>query len=419
MQVLVENTSQLGRQVKISVPGAKVNEQIKKKLNELSTQVRLNGFSPGRAIPPHILQKKFGESIRTQVIEDVINESLQETFKEKALEPVKAPEVKEVNFDLDLEFTAIFDVYPEINLADLSQVEIEKKIPAVLEEEVTQFITTLQKEFAPWEKVERPIQKEDKVTVDFGRLLKEEGAVREDQQNMDMIIADGAVPGLNEALLGKQVGEQLELALRYPQDWTEAAVAGKEMTLWVNIHAVAEKKIRSVEDVARMLQLGEMSEADFKQDVQKTMEADIESFSHHEMEEKLMNILLEKNSFELPKALVEHEKQTILESKKSIAESDLQAKAERQVKLTLLLNAVIEKYELKADQEVVLKRLHSMVQQSYEPLNKAKAKKLFSYIERKMLLEQAMDTLLKECKVIEKPVSFDTVRAAKKEHRHG
>src|SRR3972149_1428678 len=137
MSHLVENTSQLGRRLKITVPHLEVEDKIKSRLEKLSREVRVKGFRPGK-VPKQVVEKQFGPSVRGEVIQDLIDQHLRETMIKEALRPAAMPHIEAINEEADggLEFIATFEIFPKITLADLSQVEIEKKVATITEADI-------------------------------------------------------------------------------------------------------------------------------------------------------------------------------------------------------------------------------------------------------------------------------------------
>lgn len=148
MEVSVENTSTLGRKVKVSVPDAKVSEQFKQRISKFAKEAHLKGFRPGK-IPQQVIEKRFGESLRLEVIEALIRESLTDVFEKNALQVAGTPRIEEIKNESGqaLEFTAVLEVYPEIHLTDLNNIEFEKRQVTILDEDVNKMIEKLKDNF--------------------------------------------------------------------------------------------------------------------------------------------------------------------------------------------------------------------------------------------------------------------------------
>ncbi|MBN9287512.1 MAG: trigger factor [Gammaproteobacteria bacterium 39-13] len=425
MEVSVENTSTLGRRLKVSVPEAKVASQIKARMAKLGREAHLKGFRPGK-VPLSVLEQKFGDSVKAEVINELIKESLSEAVEKNELQPAGVPKIEELKNEAgkDLEFVASFEIYPEIALTDLSGVELDKRNAEITDADVDSMIGKLQDQLANWNVVDRAAQKEDRLTVDFARLLKNEDAEREEQKNVQMVIGvEGVLPGLSEALIGKTKGDEIQVDLTYPADWADSPVAGKDVTLWVTIHEVAEKQLLSEEELASKLAIEDFTHDKIAAKVRERMQEELDQVLQDEIKEKVLEVLLDKNPIEVPYALIEQEKEAIHRemmrarrgkvSKEALNSSEVETSAKRRVELGLLLNEVIKKHNLKSDGKLVRAQIDKIASKFPKPSEIVDAyygsKELLYSVERLVLLEQAVDAILKEAKVIDKKVSFDEV----------
>lgn len=341
MTVSVESISTLGRRMKISVPDATIEAKIKVKMAKLGKEVRLKGFRPHK-IPPKVLQEKFGESVRYEVIEDAIRQALDAAIKENALQLAGLPTIEEINNKSgeNLEFTAAFEIFPEIVLQDLSALTIEKKVVDIKDTDVQNTIVKLRDQLADWEVVTqpRPIQVNDKIIVDFARLLKEEGAKKEEQKNVAMIVGvEGILPGLSEALLGKNVNESIEGEFHYPDNWPDKMSCGKATTLWVTVHTIEEKKPLTDEEFAKKMRVDDITSEEFLTKIRDNMEKELQVILRDELKEVVLAQLLEQYIFEVPVGLIQQEEEAIRREanaeQKEIDEAEITTEAKQRVQL--------------------------------------------------------------------------------------
>lgn len=422
MDVSLENTSTLGRRLKVSVPDAAISEQIKTKMAKLAKEVRLKGFRPGK-IPAHVLQQKFGQSVRMEVINDIIRQSLGDVVKEQQLQPAGTPRIDDIKDTIgqQLEFTASFEIYPVISLTDFAQISVDRRTAEITDTDVQNMIDKLRDQFAHWNNVTRNVKTGDKLTVDFARILKEDGAKREEQSHVQMIVGDkGVLPGLSEVLIGKAKGEQVETELRYPTDWADTAAADKDVTLWITIHEIEEKQILSEEELAEKLSIDKEDKAALKATVKERMQDELTATLQDEIKETVLEKLLEANPIELPTSLLEQEKEAVrreaARSKREVPADELEETAKKRVELGLLLNEVIKKFNLTADGKRVRAQIEKIAARFSKPSEIVeayyKSNDLLYGIERMVLLEQAVDAILGEVKVMDKKVAFDEVMNA-------
>jgi trigger factor len=426
MDVSVENTSTLGRRLKISVPDATVKAQIQAKMAKLGREVSIKGFRPGK-VPAQILQKRFGESIRLEVIEDLIRKSIGEAVQNNALQPAGVPKIEEIKNKSgeNLEFVAAFEVFPQIVLGEMAQITIDRKVVNITDADVQKMITKLQDQFANWNDVDRAVAANDKISVDFARLLKEDQAKREEQKNVQMVVGvEGVLPGLSEALIGKNNGDSIEVDLRYPEAWPEGQSAGKEVKLWVTVHGIQEKQLLTEDELAEKLGTDKTDKTQFFAKIREGMEKELESVLRDELKEKVLEQLLEKNAVEIPHSLIEQEQEAIRHDEEArmkrsgqagprLSSEEAATEAKQRVQLGLLLNEVINKYHLKVTSDQIRQEIGKIASQFSQSTEIAEMyyrnKDLLHKVERKILLEEAVDAILKEVKVNETTVPFDEV----------
>lgn len=428
MEASVENTSTLGRRLKVSVPHTTVETQVNTRIAKFAREAQIKGFRPGK-VPLTVVQKKYGPSLRQEVIGDIIREALSKTMEDPALKIAGYPKVDELKDKLgeNLEFVASFEVYPEVTLSDFSQVEIEKRIVTLTDEDVQRMIARLQDQLGEWQAVDRAVKSGDKLKVDFARTLKVDDATREEQKNVFMVVGDkGVLPGLSEALVGKKINETANLDTEYTADWADKKVAGKGVALNVTILEITEKHPLSLAALNERLSVGSSPEQTLtlEEIVRTRMEEELEQTLRDEVKEHVLEKLLEKNPLELPQALIEQEKEAIAREvsqqrrvnipKEALDQAVLAEQAKHRVELGLLLNEVISSKNLTADpkrvREQIEKMAHSFGARAQEIRDAYYTNKdLLTHIERSVLLEQAVDVLLEDVKVNEVQASYDDI----------
>lgn len=425
MEVSVENTSTLGRRIKVSVPDATIKELVKTKMAKLAREVRLKGFRPGK-VPVHVLQQKFGSSVRSEVIKEQIEQSFRQVFQKDELQPAGMPKIEEIqdDADRDLEFVATFEVFPQITLADFSQANIEKRVVEITDADVEKMVVKLSNQLANWNSVDRKIKQDDKLVVDFDRVVKEKNVQPENQKNVEMIVgAEGVLPGLSEALYGKSKGEVVNAALRYPDDWADKDVAGKEVELTVTVHDILERSPLTEDELIEKLGVEGQDKALLREKVRERMQEELDSVLKDEVKESVLEKLLEFNPIELPKALIEQEKEAIRREMTrgknvqlpngALDSEEMETSAKRRVELGLLLNEVIKANNLKSDGQRVRNAIEKMAMRFPNSKQIVEAyyrnNELLNGIERMVLLEQAVETLLAQTTVHEKKATFENI----------
>mgnify|MGYP003663018250 CR=1 FL=1 len=168
MQVSVETTQGLERRLTITVPADAIDSAVKSRLQQLAKTQRINGFRPGK-VPVSVIKKRFGQAVRQEIAGDVMQQNFYQAIVQEKIQPAGMP-----NFELtkdedgqDLEFVASFEVYPEVEVKGINDIEIEKPVVEITDEDLDNMMVTLQKQHASWKEVKRKAKKDDKVVIDF------------------------------------------------------------------------------------------------------------------------------------------------------------------------------------------------------------------------------------------------------------
>lgn len=424
MEVSVETKSSLERRLTITVPESQIDEQCKTKMSELAKQVRLKGFRPGK-VPKNILQQKFGKSVRAEVVGEAIQNSLHEALKDKDLKPAGMPQIEDVQDEegKPLQYVATVEIYPEITLADLSAVEIERKQVEITDADIQKTISEMSKNMGEWADVERASKSGDRLKMDLSRTSVEGKEDEEPQsyEGIDLVLDDKKnLPEMVNALIGKEQGFEGDLEIAYPKDWQDEELKGKKAQFKVKVHKVQESVPLTGEQLAEKLGLDKEDQEGLKEKVKEQMEKEAKKALYEELKENALEILLEKNPIDKPKALLKQEKEALqreIENKRKqmvqeeISEEEMDELAEKRVVLGLLVNEIITKHDIKVNNQRVREFIGEQAASFPDP------KQLISYyytnkellqgVERIILLEQAVDKLLELMKVTDKQVSFE------------
>ena len=229
MQVSIETTSGLERKMTLGVPAERIDAEVNERLNKASKTVRLDGFRKGK-VPMNVLKKRFGDSIRQEVVGEVLGRTFAEAVAQEKLKPAGRPEIESVKDEpgQDLEFVATFEVMPEVVLTDLTKVVVTKPLAKVTEEDVTAMIDALRKQNASWEEVNRPAVNGDEVNIDYRGIMDGEefdgGSAKEFMLDLG---ASKAIPGFEEGVVGMSAGEEKVLSLTFPENYHAEELKGK------------------------------------------------------------------------------------------------------------------------------------------------------------------------------------------------
>jgi trigger factor len=382
MQVVEESANGLERKIKVQVPASRIDDAVKGKLQELAKTARLNGFRPGK-VPMAVVRKRFGGHVRQEVLGEVINESYQQALSQENYRPAGAPEIEPVAAEpeadgSDFEYRATFEVIPEVEIADLTGSELINTSAAVGSEDVDTMIETLRKQRTEWTDVDRAAESGDQVTMDFVGKIDGEEFAGGSAEDAPLELGSGAmIPGFEDQLLGSSSGDEKVITVNFPDDYRATELAGKEATFDIVVKAVKKPELPVVDDeFAKAFGVTEGGVDALRADIQKNMDRELEQALESMNKQAVMELLLDKNEFDVPKAMVTEEsgrmRQQLQEQMQSNGGQQMdmglemfEQDATRRVKLGLLIAEIIKKHEIKPDPDRVRQKIES-VASSYE-----------------------------------------------------
>jgi trigger factor len=211
MQVSVENTSTLGRRIKVTVPAERVEQEFSARIKRLSAQVKLPGFRPGK-IPAKVMEKKFGGQVMGEIAGDLIQSTFQEAVGQESLRPAGGPKIEpgKPERGQQFEYTAEFEVYPELKGIGITGVKIQKPVCIISEEDIDTTIETLRKQRVSWADIAREAKQGDQVVLDF--IGKIDGEAFEGGTASDFALELGSgsfIPGFEDGLVGAKAGQDI------------------------------------------------------------------------------------------------------------------------------------------------------------------------------------------------------------------
>ena len=228
MQVSVENGEGLERKMTISVPCKEVDSSVNSRLHEAAGKVRLDGFRAGK-VPFKVVKSRFGKGVREEVIGELMNRSVFDAFNQESLQPAGQPKIEPINTKEgeDLQFAVIFEVYPEVNLPDFSQIQVEQPVAEITKDDLSSMIETLREQRRTWEDVERSAEDKDLVNIDYvGKKGGEEFEGGAAKGSNLVLGSKQMIPGFESGIIGKKLGEQFTVALRFPKEYHNAVESG-------------------------------------------------------------------------------------------------------------------------------------------------------------------------------------------------
>ncbi|WP_067869542.1 trigger factor [Neptuniibacter marinus] len=427
MQVSVETTSGLERLMTISVPAERIDQDVTKRIQQTARTVKIDGFRPGK-VPVKVVKQRYGKGIREEVLGQVVQESFYQALQQEEINPAGTPSIdftKDVEGE-NLEYTAKFEVYPSIELADFSSVEIEKKSAEVKDADLDQMIETLRKQQADWVEVEREAAMDDRLRIDFEGFIDGEAFDGGQGEGMDLVLGSNTmIPGFETGLVGAKAGDEVEIKVTFPESYQAENLQGKDAVFKVKVASVSEQVLAELnEEFFSKFGLEDKTEEAFRAEVGKNMARELKQALKMKLKDQVFSKLLEINAIDVPSALVDGEidnlrRQAVMQFAGPDSDMDPNAlpkemftdQADRRVKIGLLMQEVIKVNELEAEEARVRETLEEMAETYQDPQQVIDwymgNEEMLGQIKGLVLEEQVVDKLLATAKVSEVSVSYE------------
>jgi trigger factor len=430
MQVSVENTSALERRMTIAVPAERVENEVNKRLQQTAKRAKVAGFRPGK-VPMSVIRQRFEADARQEAFGDLVQASFYEAIVEQKLNPAGAPAVEPKSFEKgkDLEFVAIFEVFPEFTVAGFDSINIERLSAEVADADLDNMLEVLRKQNTRFEAVERAAQNDDQVNIDFVGKVDGEVFAGGSAKGTQLVLGSGRmIPGFEDGLVGAKAGEERVVNVTFPEDYQNLDLAGKAAEFTITVNSVSAPVLPELnEEFFAQFGIKESTLEGFRTEVRKNMERELRQAIKTKVKNQVMDGLLAANPIEVPKALLENEVnrlrvQAVQQFGGNIKPEQLPAElfeeqAKRRVVLGLIVAEVVKQFELKPDEGKVREMIEEMASAYQEPEQVIswyyKNDQQLNEVRSVVLEEQVVDTVLQKATVTDKSVSYeDAVKPA-------
>lgn len=378
MQVNETSAEGLKREFQVIVPSNDVESSMVERLTEIGNSVTIPGFRPGK-VPIALLKKRYGDAVKGEVLEKTIQDSWQHALTEKGLRPAAQPKVEIVTFEdgVDLEYTLEVELLPEIEPIDFSNIELDRRVVKVSDEEVDKTLTRLAESRRVFEAADgRAAENGDQVVIDFtGKIDGDEfagGAVND----FELEIGSAAfLPGFDDQIVGMKAGDSKTVTINVADDHPNDQLRGKEVVFDVAAKEVREPQTAAVDD--ELAKASGMEDLDaLKAAVSDQLGREYAQLSRAHLKKELLDKLSEMQTFELPEGIVDaefdgiwkqvldaKERDTLDADDKEKSEEELKQNyreiAERRVRLGLLLAEVGRVNNISVTQDDLNKAIHA------------------------------------------------------------
>lgn len=439
MQVSVETLDGLERKLTVSLPSEKVEEHVGERLKKLARTTKMNGFRPGKA-PFQEVVKRYSHDVRLEVAKELVQSSLYEAVASQNLDLAGYPSIdllNDIEKGKDVQYTASFEVYPEIKINELDNVSIEIVKSEVAAADVDKMILDLRKQNQDWLPVDRAVADGDRVTINFEGFIDGEAFEGGRAEEYEIIIGSGSmIPGFETGIIGAQINTPIEINVTFPVDYKHNLLAGKEATFKITVTAVEEGKLPELDEkFVEKFGIANGGIDELKKDIKDNMARMLERQVSSMNRENVFSKLLEKNPILLPKSLVDEEihdlkhemfhrifgaHHTENEKIPDFPRELFEEQAIRRVQLGLVFSEYVKKHEMTVDKT----RIDAMIEKmsgAYEDANELRKhyendKKQMRHLEALVLEEMVADKLLETMTVKQKEMDYDSVINPKRDN---
>ena len=424
----VETLGALERRLNASIPQQQILGEVAARIKRMGRTAKVPGFRPGK-VPYKILEQQFGTQAHQEVLGDELHRSFAEAAQANNLKVAGYPnfEIKTTDFNApEIEYSATFEVYPEVVIGDVSAESIERITFTLSDANIDSTIDTLRKQRAVFEPADRTAANEDQVRIDFSGKL--EGVVFDGGEAKDFALVLGVgrmLPDFEKAIIGMKAGETKSFDMTFPEDFHGKDVAGKKVTFTIVMHLVEAARLPELDaEFVKGLGIADGDVAKLKAEIRNNLKLEAERRIKLRNKDSAMDALLKIAQLEAPKALVESESKRVMQQ----TMQDMQGRgvnipkgmqlpatmfaerATKRVKLGLILEALVKQNNLQATPEQI-KALIAEHAQSYEKPEEivrwyaADAARLRD-VENLALEDNVVNWLMSRAKVTDKAVEF-------------
>lgn len=437
MQVSVETTSGLERRLIVGVPAERIDQAVNSKLKEAAKNVRLDGFRPGK-VPMKIMRQRFGQSVRMEVLGQVMNDSFYEAIQQQELKPAGQPSIepKTIEEGRDLEYVATFEVFPEVELKDYSSVTVVKPVAEITDADLDKMIQNLREQRASFEPVERAAEDGDQVNIDYIGTKDGEAFEGGSAEGSDLVLGSGRmIPGFEDGLVGLSAGDEKVLSLSFPEDYHNEELKGAAVEFKVKVNAVKAKQLPELNDeFFKLFGVDEGGEAAFRAEVRNNMQRELDNAIENRVKQQVMDGVLALHSdLQVPQALISQEIDALrnqqmqqfgdlakqIDVKEIFPDEIFAENAERRVKLGLVLNELVSAESIAADADKVREAVEKMAE-TYQDKEQVinwyySNPQQLRAIESLVVENQVVDKLLEKAQLSEETSSYEKVMSPPEE----
>ncbi len=435
MQANLENLSTLERRLSVAVPMAEIEHEVDTRLKRLTRTVKMHGFRPGK-VPLKVVVQQYGPQVRNEVLTETVQSSFGEAVRQQNLKVAGYPQFEPKPFaegSSDFEYSATFEVYPEVVLGDIAGSKISRPQLEVGDAEIDRTVEIMRKQRVTYDEAERAAENGDRVTMSYKGTIdgvEFEGGKAEDQA---VVLGEGRLlPDFESQLQGMKAGDSRTFELRFPDDYHGKDVAGKTATFEISVSEVAAPKLPEIDaDFAKSLGVADGDVAKMRNEIKGNLEREVKGRLKARVKDQVMQALLDATKVDVPKSLIVSEIERLRElTRQDFAARGIPVKddmplpaevfekqAERRVNLGLILAELVKAHQLQAKPEQVRAIVEEQAQSYENPQEVVRwyhqSPDRLREIESMVLEDNVVEWALKTAQVDDQSIAFDELMGNK------
>lgn len=425
MQVSVESGNGLERRMTVTIDEDRIADAVDKRLKDMTRTVKLNGFRKGK-VPLKVVKQHFGAQVRNEVLGEVVQSSFYEAVQQENLQPAGLPAIdtKNSNPGEGLEFTATFEVYPEIKLATLDKASIETTTCEINDSDIDDMIETIRKQNITYQAVERASENGDQVNIDFTGSIDGEEFEGGKAQGHSLVLGQGKmIAGFEDGIVGAKAGDDITIDVTFPENYQAEHLAGKPAQFAIHVNSVEAPVLPEVDaEFAKKLGVDDGDMDKMRQEIRDNMEREMNQRIKTKNKEAVMNALIETNNIDVPEALIDNEAQALAQQMQQqfaaqgaanqfpITPEMFKEQAERRVTLGLIMSEMVKEHDIKVDDDKVKAMVEEIAQPYEHPDEVVKwyyaDKRRLSEVESLAIEDMIVELVMSQAKTTEKSIAF-------------
>ena len=436
MAVTVETLEKLERKITLSLPLGSIESEVQTRLKRLARTVKMDGFRPGK-VPMTVVSQRYGYSVQYEVMNDKVGEAFSVAANEAKLRVAGQPNIsqKEGAPEGEMHFVAVFEVYPEVKIADLSKATIERVSAEVTEEAIAKTIEILRKQRRTFAQraADAPAQEGDRATIDFEGKIDGETFAGGKAEDFQFLVGEGQMlKEFEDAVRGMKSGESKTFPLSFPEDYHGKDVAGKQADFMVTVKKLEAAHLPEVNGAfAKVLGIPDATLEGLHADIKKNLERELKFRLLARNKNAVMDALIASAELDLPKSSIQTELERLVEGaradlkqrgikdaeKAPIPEDLFRPQAEKRVRLGLVVAELVRANSLEAKPEQLKAHIDEL-SASYEKPEEVVRwylgdRRRMAEVEAVVIENNVTEFVLGKAQVTDKAVSFDELMAQK------